>query len=142
MDAHGEEVPSAEIAWEFINEQLYESGEIERPAALPQFSPANSSTTTAALPHPAREGFTPPRSTAVVHPWPRASPHSETLPIVWPGLLSRTGLAIRVSVGQFAWGAAVAAEAARRGIVGRLAGVRAHPAARGAATRIATDKGR
>ena len=36
VDAHGAEVPSAEIAWEFINE-LYDSGEIERPAALPQF---------------------------------------------------------------------------------------------------------
>jgi hypothetical protein len=38
VEAHGAEVPSAEMAWEFINE-LYDSGEIERPAALPQFLP-------------------------------------------------------------------------------------------------------
>src|SRR5207244_1994016 len=38
VEAHGEEVSSAEMAWEFINE-LYDSGEIERPAALPQFLP-------------------------------------------------------------------------------------------------------
>jgi hypothetical protein len=38
VEAHGVEVPSAEMAWEFINE-LYDSGEIERPAALPQFLP-------------------------------------------------------------------------------------------------------
>ncbi len=38
VEAHGEEVPSAEIAWEFINEP-FGMGEIERPAALPQFLP-------------------------------------------------------------------------------------------------------
>lgn len=36
IDAHGENPPSAEIAWDFL-EQIYESEEIERPAALPQF---------------------------------------------------------------------------------------------------------
>jgi hypothetical protein len=37
VDAFGQELPSAEVAWEFINEQLYGSAEIERPAALPHF---------------------------------------------------------------------------------------------------------
>jgi hypothetical protein len=33
-DVFGQEIASAEVAWEFINE-LYGSTEIERPAALP-----------------------------------------------------------------------------------------------------------
>jgi hypothetical protein len=37
LDALGQEVPSAEIAWEFVQEQRYGSGEIERPGALPHF---------------------------------------------------------------------------------------------------------
>ena len=30
------EIPSPEVAWEFLNEQVYEDGGIERPAAPPQ----------------------------------------------------------------------------------------------------------
>jgi hypothetical protein len=39
VDAFGDELPSAQIAWDFLNEQLYGSGEIERPVALPDFLP-------------------------------------------------------------------------------------------------------
>lgn len=35
IDAFGKDVPSAEVAWAFLNEQVYI--EIERPAALPEF---------------------------------------------------------------------------------------------------------
>jgi hypothetical protein len=35
VDAFGQELPSAEVASEFIDEQLYGSTEIERPAGLP-----------------------------------------------------------------------------------------------------------
>lgn len=38
VDAHGENPPPAEVAWEFL-EQLYESDEIERPTVLPHFMP-------------------------------------------------------------------------------------------------------
>ena len=31
------ELPSPEVAWEFLNGSVYDDGEIERPAALPLF---------------------------------------------------------------------------------------------------------
>jgi hypothetical protein len=31
------EFPSAEMAWDFLNDHVYEDGEIERQAALPDF---------------------------------------------------------------------------------------------------------
>jgi len=37
VDAFGNDVPSPEAAWEFLNEQIYAMGEVERPAALPDF---------------------------------------------------------------------------------------------------------
>jgi len=41
------EIPSPEVAWEFLNEQVYEDGGIERPAAPPRSLRASSSRTTA-----------------------------------------------------------------------------------------------
>ena len=37
VDAFGSDVPSPEVAWEFLNEQVYGSGEVARPPALPTF---------------------------------------------------------------------------------------------------------
>ena len=37
VDAFGAKVPSAESAWDFLNEKVYGSGEVERPRALPEF---------------------------------------------------------------------------------------------------------
>jgi hypothetical protein len=39
VDAFGKNVPSAEVAWDFLNEQVYGSGEVTRPEALPEFMP-------------------------------------------------------------------------------------------------------
>ena len=43
VGAFGQEVPSAEVAWEFINE-FHQCGEIERQAALPEPIPTFQST--------------------------------------------------------------------------------------------------
>jgi len=37
VDAFGKDVPSAETAWDFLNEQVYGSGEVSRPNGLPEF---------------------------------------------------------------------------------------------------------
>lgn len=39
VDAFGKDVPSPEVAWDFINEQVYGSGEVPRPDGLPEFMP-------------------------------------------------------------------------------------------------------
>ena len=39
VDAFGKEVTGAETAWEFLNEQVYGSGDVQRPNGLPEFMP-------------------------------------------------------------------------------------------------------